>query len=99
MEDVKKYAAKESIETGMIMDATELSKANEKSKDAMEAAIQNEQMKKLEALAKTWKEAHTQKVREFSKIGRNENCPCGSGKKFKNCCMNKKDWDRKIAKK
>ena len=24
------------------------------------------------------------------KIGRNEPCPCGSGKKYKHCCMNKK---------
>ena len=24
------------------------------------------------------------------KIGRNEPCPCGSGKKYKNCCLNKK---------
>ena len=24
------------------------------------------------------------------KIGRNDPCPCGSGKKYKNCCMNKK---------
>lgn len=23
------------------------------------------------------------------KIGRNELCPCGSGKKYKYCCMNK----------
>ena len=23
------------------------------------------------------------------KVGRNEPCPCGSGKKFKNCCMRK----------
>ncbi|MBQ1670212.1 MAG: SEC-C domain-containing protein, partial [Treponema sp.] len=23
---------------------------------------------------------------EGRKIGRNEPCPCGSGKKFKNCC-------------
>lgn len=23
------------------------------------------------------------------KIGRNEPCPCGSGKKFKKCCMGK----------
>jgi hypothetical protein len=23
------------------------------------------------------------------KVGRNDPCPCGSGKKFKNCCMNK----------
>ncbi|MCA1786995.1 MAG: SEC-C domain-containing protein, partial [Desulfobacteraceae bacterium] len=24
------------------------------------------------------------------KIGRNDPCPCGSGKKYKNCCRNKK---------
>ena len=24
------------------------------------------------------------------KIGRNEPCPCGSGKKYKKCCLNKK---------
>ncbi len=23
------------------------------------------------------------------KIGRNDPCPCGSGKKYKKCCMNK----------
>ena len=26
---------------------------------------------------------------ETRKIGRNEPCPCGSGKKFKKCCLNK----------
>jgi len=25
------------------------------------------------------------------KVGRNENCPCGSGKKYKNCCLKKKE--------
>ncbi len=28
-------------------------------------------------------------VREEPKIGRNDPCPCGSGKKYKKCCMNK----------
>ncbi|MBQ8807689.1 MAG: SEC-C domain-containing protein, partial [Clostridia bacterium] len=23
------------------------------------------------------------------KVGRNDPCPCGSGKKYKNCCMDK----------
>ena len=23
------------------------------------------------------------------KVGRNESCPCGSGKKYKKCCINK----------
>lgn len=26
-------------------------------------------------------------VRDYKKIGRNEPCPCGSGKKYKNCCL------------
>lgn len=29
------------------------------------------------------------------KIGRNDPCPCGSGKKYKKCCMNKKDANHK----
>lgn len=28
-------------------------------------------------------------VRETKKIGRNDPCPCGSGKKYKHCCLNK----------
>jgi uncharacterized protein YecA (UPF0149 family) len=27
--------------------------------------------------------------RKAPKVGRNEPCPCGSGKKFKKCCLNK----------
>lgn len=30
------------------------------------------------------------------KIGRNEKCPCGSGKKYKNCCMIKDEVQRTI---
>lgn len=32
---------------------------------------------------------HTPIVREINKIGRNDLCPCFSGKKFKKCCINK----------
>src|SRR5262249_13588102 len=28
-------------------------------------------------------------VRADPKVGRNDPCPCGSGKKFKNCCLNR----------
>lgn len=28
-------------------------------------------------------------VRSTKKVGRNDPCPCGSGKKYKQCCMNK----------
>ncbi|MBO4548200.1 MAG: SEC-C domain-containing protein [Abditibacteriota bacterium] len=29
------------------------------------------------------------KARQIPKVGRNEPCPCGSGKKFKKCCLPK----------
>ncbi len=28
--------------------------------------------------------------KEAKKVGRNDPCPCGSGKKYKKCCANKK---------
>lgn len=33
---------------------------------------------------------------ERAKVGRNEPCPCGSGKKFKKCCLGKERDDRNI---
>lgn len=27
------------------------------------------------------------------KVGRNDSCPCGSGKKFKNCCLGNSDYN------
>lgn len=35
------------------------------------------------------KENNNYGKRSFNKIGRNEKCPCGSGKKYKHCCMRK----------
>ena len=32
------------------------------------------------------REAPRQPVKAGEKIGRNSPCPCGSGKKYKNCC-------------
>jgi len=34
-------------------------------------------------------------VREEPKVGRNDVCPCGSGKKYKKCCINLKTKDEK----
>ena len=101
MEETKGYVSKEAMEseivsvptvqevpsTGMIMDEVPMSEAAVKSGEAMQAAISSDQMKKFEAMAKAWKEAHTQKIRKFDKVGRNDPCPCGSGKKYKNCCL------------
>ena len=44
---------------------------------------------KYSHLTKKEREADIQPVRTEPKIGRNEPCPCGSGKKYKNCCINK----------
>ena len=109
MEETKEYVSKDveqealevptvqvMPETGTIMDAVQISEENNKQREAMEAAISNDQMKRFEAMAKAWQEAHTQKIRKFDKVGRNDPCPCGSGKKFKNCCMNKKNWDELV---
>lgn len=38
--------------------------------------------------AKDWVELHK---RSHKKIGRNDYCPCGSGKKYKKCCLNEVD--------
>ena len=43
----------------------------------------------LKALTKEAKNMHTI-VRTEKKVGRNDPCPCGSGKKYKHCCMNQK---------
>ena len=32
------------------------------------------------------KEVKQEKTSDYKKIGRNEKCPCGSGKKYKHCC-------------
>ena len=31
------------------------------------------------------------RVKPSQKVGRNDPCPCGSGKKYKNCCMLKEN--------
>ena len=33
--------------------------------------------------------AHPDAVRAEKRVGRNDLCPCGSGKKYKNCCLRK----------
>lgn len=87
------------VDTGMIMDAVNMSEQNYANKDTMNAAIENDQLKKLEVLAKQYQLAHTQKVREYKKIGRNDLCPCGSGKKYKNCCLSSGKYENIIMKK
>ena len=39
--------------------------------------------------AATKSEVKKQPVRTATKVGPNDPCPCGSGKKYKKCCMHK----------
>jgi preprotein translocase subunit SecA len=39
-----------------------------------------------EAAAATQAQAKAKPIRTGPKVGRNDPCPCGSGKKYKNCC-------------
>ena len=96
--NIKKYinTMDVNVNTGMIMDEVPMSEANNQNNEAMQAAISNNQMKKFEAMAKAWKDAHTQKIREYKKIGRNDLCPCGSGKKYKNCCLDSGKYENII---
>lgn len=90
---------KDNTKTGMIMDIVNNTSDINAKNEAMQAAIDNDQAKKLQVLAQRYKNAHTQKVREYSKIGRNDSCPCGSGKKYKNCCLNTGKYEKIINKK
>ena len=43
---------------------------------------------KLKVLAERLRFTRIQKAEHFGrKIGRNDYCPCGSGKKYKRCCL------------
>jgi uncharacterized protein YchJ len=46
--------------------------------------------RRLKSIYKHWKKKNTSrsKSRKRKKIGRNDPCPCGSGKKYKKCCLN-----------
>jgi hypothetical protein len=61
-----------------------------------------EEAYRLELKQKRWQRKNRQSVRQYAeqyedeevepptnKIGRNDPCPCGSGKKFKKCCLKK----------
>lgn len=58
--------------------------ANEKLKDFEDSVITGDQLAKLRAL---YNRKPKQLVRKHAKVGRNELCPCGSGKKYKHCCQ------------
>ena len=50
----------------------------------------NNQYKKTKAVRKKFPK-HGQTIIKSKLPGRNDPCPCGSGKKFKHCCIDK--WE------
>lgn len=78
--------------TGMIMDEISMSEEAEKKNENMQAALENDRIAQLKAMMA----ARKQKVREYPKISRNDKCPCGSGKKYKNCCLSTGVYEKLI---
>jgi len=84
------------INTGLIMDGvSNAPKDFEQNQEQVQMAIDNQKM--MEAMAR-YQAAHTPKVKE-NKIGRNDPCPCGSGKKYKNCCLKTGQYEKYVYKK
>lgn len=64
--------------------------AAEQMKQFEDSVITGDQLAQIRAL---YNRRPKQLVRKHAKIGRNDPCPCGSGKKFKNCCMKTGEFD------
>jgi len=91
--------ANKEINTGLIMDSiANMQKTNQTTENKNESVVNNtiDNQKMMQAFAE-YKKAHTPKIREY-KIGRNDLCPCGSGKKFKHCCINNEKYFKYIYK-
>ena len=63
-------------------------------KNAEADALEAEEQNRLDAQHRREQEERarwTPVVRQGPKVGRNDPCPCGSGKKYKKCCLGKGD--------
>ena len=85
------------LQTGMIMDGVSQTEEQKQAKENLNEAVGINQEQIMQAMA-NYKAAHTPKIKEY-KIGRNATCPCGSGLKFKKCCINKPEYNQYILKK
>jgi uncharacterized protein YecA (UPF0149 family) len=74
--------------TGQIYNPEEFKKLKEQFR--LEAAV--EELKHLQEMQLD--PTKKQLARKPPKVGRNEPCPCGSGKKFKKCCLERKSFKR-----
>lgn len=51
------------------------------------SGISRDELHRLQADAEWLRQQRVDQVKSMRKIGRNELCPCGSGKKYKKCCQ------------
>jgi len=71
------------------IDLTKEEEVNETT-EAVENAITADQLAQLRSMMFR---RPPQQVRKFKKIGRNDPCPCGSGKKYKKCCIGSGEYE------
>ena len=64
---------------------TETAVSREESAQVTDASLADTAIRLVDGTAPT-KDANTPIVNTEPKVGRNDPCPCGSGKKYKNCC-------------
>ena len=83
IEAARKAAEKQAAAAHQVM----LNKGEEKPQpNAVEAALRREQVAKPTQTSSDGTDTANKTVRKGKKVGRNDPCPCGSGKKYKKCC-------------
>ena len=83
IEEARKAAEKQAAAAHQVMlnNGEEQPKAN-----PVQAALKREQVAKPTKTSGDGTDTANKTVRKGKKIGRNDPCPCGSGKKYKKCC-------------
>ena len=83
IEAARKAAEKQAAAAHQVM----LNNGEEKPKEnPVQAALRREQVAKPTRTSGDGTDTANKTVRKGKKIGRNDPCPCGSGKKYKKCC-------------
>ncbi|MCR5652539.1 MAG: preprotein translocase subunit SecA [Ruminococcus sp.] len=62
------------------------SKGDSEQSDVLKNALRREQVAKPTATSGDGTDTTNRTIRKGKKVGRNDPCPCGSGKKYKKCC-------------
>ena len=77
------------FKTGAVMDLVANAEVVDQKVQTLEEVAVKQQTTSRMYLGKT-----RTSVREYNKINRNDTCPCGSGKKYKNCCLHSGKFEK-----